>query len=123
MDERRERALKLIADFQREVFISSDTQLNEKLNDAENLKLFATSVAIVGFTVMGSSIGMQAVTDNETVRQTMYAPVATGAVIASLGLLMFLNAKLTAQEIFYEAKQRGLKIIPGMHRSLEIPQE
>ena len=95
----------------------------KKLSDAENLKLFATSVAIVGFSVMGSSIGIQEATDHETLKQVMFAPVSAGAAIAGLGLFMFLNARLTAQEIFYEAKQRGLKIVPGMHRSFETPQE
>lgn len=119
MNERREKALEQVAAFHREIFTASDTELGEKLKNAESLKLFATGIAVAGVSVMATAVGVQELTDHEPVRLAMNVPIVTGGLICSLGTFMLLSAKLTAQEIFFEAKQRGLKIVPGMHRSLE----
>lgn len=123
MNEKRERALQGITDLQKEMFEASDAELNSKLTDAENIKLVATSITIAGLTVILTAIGTQEFTDHEAVKLAMYAPIITGSAVASLGLLMFAKARITAQEIFYETKQRGLIIVPGPHRSLETPQK
>ena len=116
---RRQEAIERVAAFHQEISSSSDTELAERFNDAENLKLFATSMVITGLTVMGTAIGWHEVVNNEAVKQVMFVPTAAGSAIAGIGSYLFLKAKITSQLITTEAQKRGTKIIPGLHRSLE----
>lgn len=121
--ERREMARQQIATIRDELTDASNTQLSEELRSAENTKLFATSIVIMGLVVMGSSIGVRETVNNEITKAAMLGPVATGGAIASVGFLLFSNARLTAEEIFRQAQQRGINVIKGPHRRLDLPKE
>ncbi len=118
-----ETALQQIPHHAVEIANASDTELDTNLTDAENLKLFATGIIIVGLAMLGSAVGIHEAEKNEVVKQAALAPYALGSSITTLGAVMFIKARSISQAVIDQAQQRGLSIHPGLNRSLELPQD
>ena len=99
----------------------SNEQLNNFLSDAENTKLFATGVAIIGIAAIATGITVELASNNDYIDGAMLLQQSIGTATAFISGLAYLVKREETLEILKEAQQRGLSVTSGLHRSLEVP--
>lgn len=94
----------------------SETELNERLNGNENLKLFGVATTMIGITTTLGSLATKHLTDNRIVEEGSNVEFAFGLTAAAFGAIMVGGARTLSAPIFKEIQRRSKKTTSGHNR-------
>lgn len=99
---------------------ATNEELATELNDAENSKLFMAGVTVINISAFITAATIGSLQDAESVKTAMLLAGAATIAATYFSAIRSLEANERAGAIIETAQQRGLNVIPGPHRTIEI---